>query len=499
MLITGLAGTGKTTLLRELLARHGSHSAVLAPTGVAAVQIGGQTIHRFLRLPPSSTVDEAEKPLPYLRDVLRRLRYLFVDEVSMVRADLWDCLEARLRTNGPRPGVRYGGIKVICFGDLFQLPPVVREEERAIFRDYYRSEFFFDARALSDNCLEIVELTRIFRQSDETFIDALNAIRVDDVKQEHLDRLNDRTDSDFAPRSGELYITITPTNRVANLVNEAHMTALRFDAVDFEGKTSGDVKTDYLPTSSFLNLKVGAQVMFVNNDSFDRWINGTLGTVVHLPTPGRKHDDADPVLVRLQDGTVVDVESNQWQFSRLDFDATNGKLVRVPVGEFEQLPLRLAWAVTIHKSQGLTFDRVIIDLANGTFASGQLYVALSRCRTLEGIALRRKIRRRDVIVDRRIVEFTKSRLVRQSESRFSVVEKLEQLRALLGQDQDVRVDYVRENGLRVRLLVRFVSIEERVLNGDAMTLVRVEAAGQPKPLLLDVRRILDINGRLLSR
>lgn len=502
--MTGFAGTGKTTLLRHLLEEHRGNSAVVAPTGVAAVQIGGRTIHSFFGIRPNCTVEEAAQLAPARRrDIYRSLKILFVDEVSMVRSDLWDCMEAFLRVNGPQRGQAFGGVKMICFGDLFQLPPVVTKNDRAVFEEYYPSEFFFDAKTLAETLLEIVELTRIFRQTDAEFIDLLNAIRVNAVSEEQLAQLNSRAEPGFQPSPGVLYVTLTTTRQRAAEVNESHLERLPGDVFTFTGSVSGDFDLSGLPTETELRLKTGAQVMMVNNDPSGRWINGTLGKVVHLPKkrdkPLKKDEDPDLIRVQLEGGEVVEVEPYTWEFSRLEFDRSTRKLASVPIGDYKQIPLRLAWAVTIHKSQGLTFDRVIIDLDRGAFASGQLYVALSRCRTLGGITLRRKIRPSDIRTDPRIIAFITNHLYRQVDARMSPEAKITELQSRVGVERDVILDYLRENGHRVRLSVRPLSVQERVLDGKPTTVLRAHAVGWAKPLLLDIRRILDIDGQLLSQ
>lgn len=489
--VTGLAGTGKTTLLRLLLERYKDCSAVVAPTGIAAVHIGGQTIHRFFKLPIACTIEDASLKSTKLQEILKATRFLFVDEVSMVRADLWDCMEARLRLNGPQPGLLYGGVKIICFGDLFQLPPVVKREEKPIFTTLYPTEFFFSGHTLLDDSLEIVELRHLFRHRDPEFIEILNAIRVKNVNARHLERLNTRVDPIFEPPKDSLFITLTPSRKLANDVNEARLAQLSGNPVSFNGFAVGEVSQSDLPTSLCLSLKVGAQVMFVANDGAGRWVNGTLGTVVSLP----KANEA-PVEVQLEDGNVVTVEPYTWEFYHLTYDPEQKKLMREPVGSFRQLPLQLAWATTIHKSQGLTFERVILDLRGGVFASGQLYVALSRCRTLEGIILRRPVSEEDILVDPRIVTFMKRSLVQQSERYLSLEEKVGLLQAAIGEHRPVTVDYIRNNGLRFHGRILPLSLFHKQGNAPYVT---AEVAGYDLLCQLNVCQILDVDGFLREK
>lgn len=490
--ITGLAGTGKTTLLRLLSERYKDCSAVVAPTGLAAVQTGGQTIHRFFALPIACTLEDATTESIKLQRILKALRFLFVDEVSMVRADLWDCMEARLRINGPQPNLPYGGVKIVCFGDLFQLPPVVKAAEQLIFRTLYPTEFFFSGHTLLDDSLEIVELTHLFRHNDPEFVEILNAIRVKDVKAHHLARLNSRVNPSFEPPKNSLFITLTPLRKLANAVNEMRLAHLPGKPLHFNGSVTGTVDLSDLPTEISLPLKVEAQVMFVANDPEGRWVNGTLGTLISLPKT------KEPLVhVQLGNGQVVEVKPFLWEFYQLDYDLSRKKLRRILVGAFQQLPLQLAWAVTIHKSQGLTFDRVIIDLGErGTFASGQLYVALSRCRTLGGIILRRPVQEKDVLVEPRIVTFMQNSLIRQSERYLSLEEKVTLLQAAIGEHRPITVDYIRNNGLRFHGVILPLSLYHE----QGIPRLTAEIRGQIKSLYqLNVRQILDIDGRLREK
>ncbi len=401
VLVTGRAGTGKSTLLRYFLDTTRKRAVVLAPTGVAAVNVGGQTIHSFFGFRPDVTPDRVSRLLtPEHRDtVYRKVELIVIDEVSMVRADLLDCVDRFLRLNGPRRNRPFGGVQMAFFGDLYQLPPVVTGPERKALSALYETPYFYSARALQDVELELVELEKVYRQTDPVFLDILGAIRDGTVTDEHLAVLNRRHVPDFEPGPDELYVQLTTTNQLAQATNRAQLAKLRGRLHVFEGVLQGEFGGDHAPAPLRLELKAGAQVMMVNNDPEGRWVNGTLARVVEVVDA----PDEPVVVVELEGGAQAEVVRYTWEL--FSFYVQDGQLRSRVVGRYTQLPLTLAWAVTIHKSQGKTFDRVVIDVGRGAFAPGQVYVALSRCRTLEGIVLKRPIRRKHVWVDYRIVRF----------------------------------------------------------------------------------------------
>ncbi len=389
--VTGRAGTGKSTLLQHLAAHTSKKLAIAAPTGVAALNVGGQTIHSLLRLPIGVIADQ---PLPHpedLRNLLRGIETLVIDEVSMVSADLMDAIDRTLREARNRRREPFGGVQVVLFGDPYQLAPVPPNDphERAYFRDRYRSQWFFDAHVWEEVGIDVRTLQEIHRQRDPEFTRILNAVRHDEVTQEMADVLNE-VGARPVPDGSEA-ITLATTNATVSAINARGLAALPGRAQTSVAEIEGEFGRGAFPADESLELKLGARVMFLRNDvSGDaRWVNGTTGSVVRI---------GDAIEVEVE-GTVHEVQPTTWEKFRYEYDGITKQLKKDVVAEFTQFPLRLAWAVTIHKSQGQTYDRARIDLGSGAFAPGQTYVALSRLRTLDGLHLSRPLRRRDVISD----------------------------------------------------------------------------------------------------
>ena len=406
--ITGKAGTGKSTLLRMFREQLDEPLIVLAPTGVAAINVEGMTIHRFFGFRPDTTIEDVsgEDYFPRNASLMRNTRRLVIDEVSMVRADLMDCIEVALRRFGPDPGRPFGGVQLVMFGDLYQLPPVSEHGEVAYLRDNYKSDKFFGARCFEHADFVVVELTEVFRQRDDDFIAILNAIRDGSVSQEHLDVLNARYDEAFEPDDNDFFVTLATINKRVDAINTARLQQVPGPARIFTAQVDPGFPDYSYPAEVELALKVDAQVMLLNNDSLGRWANGTLGRVQDIPEDAEQ----DGIGVRLQDtGRVVRIHPHMWQTREAVY--VDGRLRFVDTGGFRQFPIRLAWAFTIHKSQGKTLDHVIIDLYRGVFSEGQLYVALSRCTSLEGIVLKTRVKHTHVQVDRGITAFLKRKLL----------------------------------------------------------------------------------------
>jgi len=398
--ITGKAGTGKSTLLKVIKESLTQNYVVLAPTGVAAVNIGGQTIHSFFGFRPDITVEKVlKRKHPRNPDVYENLEVLIIDEISMVRADLLDCVNTFLTMHGPEKGRPFGGVQLVFIGDLYQLPPIVTYKEKDIFNELYFSPYFFDSKAFSEVEFKIIELTKIYRQTEEEFVSILNSVRNKTVTDELLDSLNKRVDFTFDPDPKEGYIELVTVNAKADIINDRRLKTLSGKIYSFEGIISGEFDERSYPAPHVLDLKIGAQVMLTSNDSKGRWFNGTVGIVEKID---------DEVSVRLENGNLIEVTSNTWEMYKFSFDRLSQKIVSEVAGAFTQYPLMLSWAVTIHKSQGKTFNKVIVDMGAGAFAHGQTYVALSRCTTLSGLVLRVPIEKRHILLDNRVVNFFKN-------------------------------------------------------------------------------------------
>jgi ATP-dependent exoDNAse (exonuclease V) alpha subunit len=405
LFITGRAGTGKSTLLEYFRNTTNKKVAVLAPTGVAALNVHGQTIHSFFGFKPDITLEKVKKRRsnPVVLSVYQKLDAIVIDEISMVRADLLDCVDRFLRLNGPNIDAPFGGLQMIFIGDLYQLPPVINSTERESYRAVYQTPYFYGARAFSDFKMEFIELKKVYRQQDDNFIHILNSIRNNSADEEDLESLNRRYLPDFEPVPGDFHIYLTTTNAMARQINDSELAKLEADACTFTAEIEGKFGNEYMPTATGLQVKVGAQIMMLNNDVAGRWVNGSVGRVTAV-IPGV---NGTIIEAELGEGEVVAIKPFTWKIYRFFVDG--GGLRSEAVGSFTQYPLMLAWAVTIHKSQGKTFEKVIVDMGRGAFACGQTYVALSRCTSLEGIVLKKPILKRHIITDDSIEDFLRLR------------------------------------------------------------------------------------------
>ncbi len=414
--LTGRAGTGKTTFLRALKASLPKRHVVIAPTGVAAINAGGVTIHSFFQLPFGPLVPGVERSDPgnqshrrndtgvnnKLRkdkiNIIRSIDLLVIDEVSMVRADLLDAIDGVLRQyrKDQRP---FGGVQLLMIGDLQQLAPVIRSDEWDLLREYYDTGFFFGSRALQKSAYITIELTMVFRQKDNDFISLLNKIRDDKIDEIAIEQLNSRYSENFAPSEEDGYITLTTHNQQAKELNDRKLDEIKSDKFIFRATIEGDFPEQLFPTEADLVLKKGAQVMFIKNDPSPEkeFFNGKIGIVEEI--------DEDMLAVRCEgEDAVITVTPLEWKNVRYSIDRDTKEITEEIIGSFTQIPVKTAWAITIHKSQGLTFDKVIID-ANAAFAHGQVYVALSRCRSLNGLVLSSRIIRNGIISDGYVREF----------------------------------------------------------------------------------------------
>ena len=397
LFITGRAGSGKSTLLRYLKRRILHDPVVLAPTGVSALVVGGETVHGFFRFPPRVLFSWDAETTGH-RDALRRLDTLVIDEVSMLRADALAAMEAVLRRHGPQPGALFGGVRLILFGDLHQLPPVLPRSEEEALRSEHEGPWFFQTRAFRKLRFRRIFLDKVYRQKDPMFLDRLERARRATPSREDLDAWNSRVERNSTEESESLAVMLTATNAVALRRNEEAMSALPGPERCYEGRFEGVFEQSNVPVPSLLSLREGAQVMFQRNHPERLWVNGTLGVVTGM--------EEDSVWVSIaSDGKVVRVGLETWRQIAYEEDPVTGRLQERELGLYHQLPIKPAWAVTVHKSQGQEFERAHVDLGQGAFAHGQTYVALSRCRSFEGLSLGRALRREDFQIDPLVRDF----------------------------------------------------------------------------------------------
>jgi len=391
LFVTGRAGTGKSTLLRTLRDLVEDEIVVVAPTGLAAVNVGGQTIHSFFGLPPRLIRADDIRRSRNGR-IMRKIKHLVIDEVSMVRSDLMWAIDQSLRINRGKPREPFGGVRLMMFGDLHQLPPVVQEHEVADhLEESYGGPFFFSIPALMEgDGTALLELNQVFRQSEGPLLDVLNKVRDGSVDEADLEVLNERVRPIRTLAEGEAFVILTPTNAAAQRINLAYLQALKGATHTYTAGLTGEFNPTAQPTDQTLTLKVGAKVIMLRNDADRRWVNGSIARIARL--------EEKQVFIEIG-GKEYEVEPASWENRRYAYDQAEQKIVETVAGTFTQFPVRLAWAMTIHKSQGMTLDNVYLDLGRGTFAHGQSYVALSRCRTLEGLTLARPLQPRDIIFD----------------------------------------------------------------------------------------------------
>lgn len=488
--ITGKAGTGKSTLLDYFRSITRKKIVVLAPTGVAALNVRGQTMHSFFGFKPDITLDKVKKIKGKKSRIFKEIDAVVIDEISMARADLMDCVEKFLRLNGRHPRMPFGGIQMIFIGDLYQLPPVVTSKEKMIFTQHYASPYFFSARSFDGRKMGFIELEKIYRQRDEHFISLLNAIRNNSITDEMLRVLNKRVHALPRGKDGAFRVHLTTTNLMAAEINARHLRELNAKIFSYEAEVSGDFDQRSYPADLELQVAAGAQVMLLNNDSEGRWVNGSIGKIEEI-----KHDkrgNIEAICVCLQGGAAEEVLPHSWELFHYRFNEDTFSIETETAGTFKQFPLKLAWAITIHKSQGKTFDKVAIDMGNGAFACGQTYVALSRCTTLEGITLKRPIKKSDVRLDWNIVEFLTKYQYALSERDLPFEEKMLVIERAIREKSCLDIVYLKTNDEKSRRRIRPICVGKKEYLGKSFIGLDAYCMKRKEDRVFRIDRMLEI-------
>jgi hypothetical protein len=489
--ITGKAGTGKSTLLDYFRQTTDKEVVVLAPTGVAALNIQGQTIHSFFNFKPNITPEKVRKVSGLDGHIYKEFDTIIIDEISMVRADLLDCVEKFLRLNGPKRKKWFGGIQMIFIGDLYQLPPVVTSSEKEIFSHRYSSPYFFSAQIFRESTfdMEFIELEKVYRQTEPDFIALLNSIRNRSCTDEDIEKLNGNYLKDFVPPDDGFCITLTSTNDLATDRNLEKLDALPGKVLEFAGSLSGEFDYSSFPADETLQIKPGAQVMLVNNDKYGRWVNGSIGRVAGVE---KAEEGEIQILVSLQDGTVVEVTQNTWELFKYEYDRSTKKISTRKTGSFTQYPIRLAWAVTIHKSQGKTFDRVVIDIGRGAFAHGQVYVALSRCTNFAGITLTKPITKSHIRMDWRVAQFLAAFQYKKADERMNYEERKRIIEDAIKRNTDLQIIYLKPDDKKSQRTIKPLSIEDMEYKGKVFEGLRAYCYLRNTDRTFRIDRILEI-------
>lgn len=488
--ITGKAGTGKSTLLDYFRSITKKKIVVLAPTGVAALNVLGETIHSFFGFKPDITAHKIKRLSDKKSKIYKSLDTIIIDEISMVRADLLDCVDKFLRLNRKNADIPFGGIQMVFIGDLYQLPPVIRSREREIFKIQYKNAYFFESSVFAGFSFEFVELEKIYRQRDERFIEILNAIRNNSVTDEHFSLLNRRAAVALPEHNSEFFIYLTTTNISAAKVNEERLSALRAKTHSYKAKVTGRFQKNAYPADEQLKVAVESQIMLLNNDPKGRWVNGSIGKVVNIKY-GKEEDDI--IYVKFTGGAVEKVLPISWEIFHFSFNERQNRVETENLGSFTQYPLKLAWAVTIHKSQGKTFDRVVVDMGAGAFACGQTYVALSRCTSLEGVFLKRPVRKSDIRVDYNIMKFLTGCQYAISENEMPLVKKIEIIKQAIEEKKSLNITYLKADDTKSQRIIVPYFVGQKTYKDKEFIGVEAYCGKQNENRTFRVDRILEID------
>ena len=473
LFITGRAGAGKSVLLRHFRENTAKRIVVAAPTGIAALNVQGQTIHSLFKLPPELYRPGRLEPNSRLYTLLKRIDTLVIDEISMVRADLLDAIDERFR-EACKSDEPFGGKQLIMFGDVYQLPPVVDKDLMSYFEHVHNGYFFFNALAWKHAEFKIYELTQVFRQKDPIFKDILNAVRDGSFVDSQIEQLNARHGVAI-PDDGKT-ITLAPTNSLVTNINQRRLDQLPGKAYEYKADLTGKMSKSTFPTEEVLQLKVGAQVVLLQNDKDKRWVNGSVATITALEKYSREEKTEDKITVRV-DGIDYTLEKATWEEIKYEYDPEEGEVKANVVSSFTQFPIRLAWALTIHKSQGQTYESIALDLTTGTFAPGQMYVALSRATSMEGLYLKMPVQKKHIIVDPKVSDFMARReaiAVAEAVEEEIAQTIAEEASAIVEEAQAVSAVLYEQGSDAARAFVREAEIIAAVLSGE------IDQSNQPE-------------------
>jgi ATP-dependent DNA helicase PIF1 len=489
LFITGRAGTGKSTLLEYFRDSTQKKTVVLAPTGVAALNVHGQTIHSFFGFPPTISPLQAktEHPFEKMKSLIKNMDIIIIDEASMLRADLLDSIDEALRQyeDPERP---FGGKRVILIGDLYQLPPVLTTEEKEEFNQNYASPYFFDAKVFKEEGVKIIELKKIYRQNEQEFINLLNKIRGNTTTDDDMEVLNQRLNEEYEAFQKPREITLCTTNASANKINAQQLKKIHGKPIKLEGTIIGEF-TRQMPTEEKLQLKVGAQVMMVNNDATRRWVNGSVGVISRQEWD--EESECSTFTVLLDNGKEEEVLPFTWESNNYYYDHESESIQMECIGSFTQYPMKLAWAVTIHKSQGKTFNNVVVDIGRGTFAHGQIYVALSRCTNFNGLVLRKPIQKKHIWSDYRIAHFMSHGDTLPPA--LTMNEKMALLETGIECETTFEMTYVKGNGDRIQKSIRPLWVGEMEYKGVSYLGMEAEVNGRNQTYSL--KRVMSLEER----